>query len=619
MVMLESHNDPRCDRARAIGGICCALLLAVVVLAGHGGALWDGVRHDDHLHRYNLRHMGWSWHDLIESTTFDFPGRQLHFWWQDEPVQWRYPRPVTMLILKTEFTLAGGNAMGMHAFSLLWHWLCALLVFRLARWALASTGWGLLAAVFFVLGANATLTASWTAAHNTLISTFLLLSAVWAYRVASLDARREPASLRWGWLVLCVVFWLFGLFSREAVIVLPGLTAGLDLCFGGWRHLRRRWWWHALLLVIGLGFVFWRLKIFPTGPFPGGYFLGGTGWGYALWAVAKLLQTLGLATLNFPLFAPLDYLEGWSRLALIIQAVLSVVTLLGLLVYARLSGGVRGRWFWLIWLVATFLPVIPIASMPHFAYLPAVGWAVGLTVVLARLRRPWLTVAALAWTVVFVQGQRVMVRSMFRAEQLAYRDILDSTPPPPPGSTLYFVNMPLTTSFAAYALREAWDMDEIEAYALTLAPEGQRVTRRTDIEPHGNRELVISTEEPGFFSSHLERWFLRLTGTVAPLKAGQVVPGGQFDTTILDATDAGVTKLKFTFHEPLDRAGCYVYVTTTDRPAYRLRFDADFGEVELTEETARFRAANAEWLAERDRPFRLRDWFEQRFRGDEPR
>ena len=611
MFMLDSHAGSTHGHTRAVGGVCCALLLAAAVLAGHGGALWDGARHDDHLHRHNLRHMGWSWHDLIESTTFDFPGRQLHFWWQDEPVQWRYPRPVTMLLLKTEFTLTGGNKMAMHAFSLLWHWLCALLVFKLARWALASTRWGLLAAVFFVLGANTALTASWTAAHNVLISTSLLLGAVWAYRRASFDERREPATLRGSCLALCGVLWFLGLFSREAVIILPGLTAGLDWCFGGWQHVRRRWWWHALLLVIGLGFTFWRLKIFPTGPFPGGYLLAGTSWSFALWTVAKLFQTLALTMLNLPLYVPLDYVEGWVRPLVIFQIVLSAITLLGLLVYARLSSDVRGRWFWPLWLAITVTPVIPIASMPHFAYLPSIGCAIGLATVLARLRRRWLTVAALVWAALFLQGQRVMVRSMFRAEQLTYRDILETTPPPPPGSTLYFVNMPLTTSFAAYALREAWDVDNIEAHALTLAPEGQRVTRPTDVRRQGSRELMVGTPAPGFFSSHLERWFLRLTGIVAPFEPGRVVPGAQFDTTILEATDGGVTKLKFMFHEALDQEGCYVYVTTADRPAYRLRFDPDFDAADLAEETARFRAANADWLAQRDRPYRLRDWLER--------
>lgn len=598
-----------------------ALVLAVVVLLAHGAALWDGVRHDDHLHRYNLRHRGWGWHDLIESTTFDFPGRQMHFWWQARPVQWRYPRPVTMLILKTEFTLTGGNPMGMHAFSLLWHWMCALLVLKLARWALASTGWGLLAAVFFVLRGNSALTVSWTAAHNVLISTFLLLAAVWAYRRASLNARREPGKLRRPWLALCVVLWLLGLFSREGVIVLPALTAGLDLCFGGWRHLRRRWAAHALLLLIGAGFALWRLLVFPTGPFPGGYLLAGTGLGYALWVAAKFVQVLGLAILNLPLYAPLDYMEGWPPVLMTVQALLSVAVVLSVLIYARFSRGVRGRWFWLLWPVAAFLPVVPIASMPHFAYLPAVGCAVAAAAVLACLPRRWqrgLTVAVLAWLAVFLQGQRMLVRSMFRAEQLTYCDILETTPSPPPGSTLYFVNLPLASSFATYALREAWGVDDIEGYALTLAPEGQRATRPTEVRRQGDRELIVTTPAPGFFSSVLERWFLRLTGGAAPFEPGQVVPGAHFDTTVLEVTAAGVTKLKFTFHEALDREGCYVYVTTAERPACRLRFDPEFDEAALTEETARFRAAHAEWLAERDRPYGLRAWFERRFRGIEP-
>jgi hypothetical protein len=48
-----------------------------------------------------------------------------------------------------------------------------------------------------------------------------------------------------------------------------------------------------------------------------------------------------------------------------------------------------------------------------------------------------------------------------------------------------------------------------------------------------------------------------------------------FDTVVLEGDEHGITKLKFTFDQPLDAAGYHFYVSSPVRPAYRLRFDRD--------------------------------------------
>src|SRR5262245_66298569 len=74
----------------------CLALLAILILVSHGGSLFDGLFFDDHWHRVTLRHADWTWHDLIESATFDLPGRLANLWWQVRPLQWRYARPVAI-------------------------------------------------------------------------------------------------------------------------------------------------------------------------------------------------------------------------------------------------------------------------------------------------------------------------------------------------------------------------------------------------------------------------------------------------------------------------------------------------------------------------------------------
>ena len=599
------------------GHVLIALGLAVLVLVTHGASLWDDVKHDDHLHRYNLQRLGWSWHDLIESTTFDFPGRQMHFWWQDQPVQWRYPRPVTMAILKAEFFAVGGRPIGMHAFSLCWHLLCTWLVFRLAFWGLSSVRWALLAAVVFNLNPNGALTVSWTAGHNVLISTAFLLGAMCAYTAASFNRERKPASLRAWWLVLSIVLWALGLFSREGVIVFPALTLGLDLCYGGWRHASRRWPVYALLGVLALAFVYWRLFIFPVGEFPGGYLETPRGLGYGVWAVNKLIQLLTFVILSLPLFTPLDYVEAPIGLTIVVQVVLTIVALSVTVSYARRTRAAPGRWFWLLWLVVAFLPVVPVASMPHFAYLPYVGCAVAVAISLAhtkvRWRRPLVVLMLLFMLVVF-QAHRALCLSAIRAEQLVRYDILSTTQPPPPGSKLFFINLPLSASFTTYALREAWGVDDIEGYTLTLATDARGMDRLCSVERLTDHDLIVSSAEPGYFASALERWFLRLTGPNVRFKPGLTMPGDLFDTTVLqtaETADQGVTELRFSFNDTLGRDDYFFYVSTIDRPAYRLRFDPAFDADALARETAQFQADHAELLMQRDAPQRLGKWLKR--------
>src|SRR5437773_11658899 len=108
-----------------------ALVLLIVVLLAHGGSLFDGLFFDDYWHRATLREYGWGWNELIESATFDLPGRLAHLWWLERPLEWRYARPIAMFFMKLEYFASRGNPVAIHAFGLLWHWLCALLVYRI--------------------------------------------------------------------------------------------------------------------------------------------------------------------------------------------------------------------------------------------------------------------------------------------------------------------------------------------------------------------------------------------------------------------------------------------------------------------------------------------------------
>jgi len=85
-----------------------------------------------------------------------------------------------------------------------------------------------------------------------------------------------------------------------------------------------------------------------------------------------------------------------------------------------------------------------------------------------------------------------------------------------------------------------------------------------------------------------------------------------FDTTVVETDGVGISKLRFTFHQPLDGGLYYFYVSTPERPAYRLRFDPGFDSDALAVETAQWRAANRAALAEREPFMRIIDFFSSR-------
>lgn len=637
------------SRSRVRREVLVGLGLAALVLAAHGGALWDGVYYDDHWHRAMLRGSGWGWTDLIEATTFDFPGRLVHLWWQEQPLEWRYPRPVAMFFMKVEYVLAGGDPFWMHGFGLVWHWLNAFLVYRLARWTLgvhfgthslwglprleeglgksgvtrgdggvwgrhfSLTGWAAFAAALFVLNPNAVFTVSWSAARNAVVGLFFLLGALLTYIAASYSGDSRFGGVRRGALCISFVLWVLALFSRETAVIFPVLVIALDGLFGGIQHLRRRMPVHAVLVVMTFAYVAWRLWVFPHASAPDAYFHVPHGVGYVLWAGSKLLQLIFMLTMYLPLFMPIDPAEATLPVNIVGHALLLALVLPGQIAYVRSTRGVRGRWYWPLWLVASFLPVIPVATMPHFGYLPFVGCGIGITLFALSLVPRWRRVVVAA-TLAAVAGatvaHRIIWRGAFRSEQLIYADVLSTTPVPQPGSKLFFIDLPTSATFAAVALREQWGVEDLEGYVLTLAPESFRMPRRSTVERLNDHELLVTTAAPGYFAGYLEKMLLRMSRPGAGLAAEQTVRGELFDTTVVETDGKGITKLRFTFHQPLDNGKYYFYVSTPERSAYRLRLEPGFDSEALGRETERWRAVNGAAITERDRLLRILDLFE---------
>ncbi len=621
MMRRTGHANQLVTTAGRPAGWVVGLVLLAAVLIGHGGSLRDGLFFDDYWHRATLRSYGWSFHDLVESATFDLPGRLAHLWWQEVPLQWRYARPVAMLAMKLELIASRGSPVGVHAFALGWHLLATWMVYLIALWALRSRGWALLAAALFALQPHSVFAVSWIAARNALVSGALFFAAVVAYLHASPMRREAGRPLSVPWLVLSLALWLLALFARETAVIFPLVIVLLDWAAARATPLpsgegangkcrmpnaeravsagsaplppippeggggRRRslgafargapWLVYALVASLTLGYLYWRLVVFPTSRPPEIYFTAPHGLVYVPWALGKLLHMVFALVFHTPMFL------GLATYGSSVWAHVLVFGVMALLVggigawYAWASRGLGSRVVWPIWLIAAFVPVIPVFVMPHFGYLPAAALAVMLAVMVRALRRRWRSVAAavvLASSLWSLAIYRFAWRGIVRNEQVVYADIEDNTPRPAPGARLFFINLPVAGIYAAVALREAWGLDDLEGYVLTFAPQPLMMDRPSVVQRVGPRELVVSTPPPGYFSGLSGRMLIDGMRPGQPLAAGMVIPGELFDTTILQADPRGVTRLKFTFKRPLDDPSYYFYVSTPARPACRLVF-----------------------------------------------
>jgi hypothetical protein len=269
-------------------------------------------------------------------------------------------------------------------------------------------------------------------------------------------------------------------------------------------------------------------------------------------------------------------------------------------------------------MVAGFVPVIPVFVMPHFSYLPMAAYAIMIAIMLSRLRGRRCVIV----TVLMIVGviwphflYRAVWRGVVRSEQLLYADILDTTPAPPPGSKLFFINVPVAGIYAPVALREKWGVEDVEGHVLTFAPHPLRMQTRAEIDVLNDYELMVSAPPPGYFAGMAGRMLLQGMRPGKPLEQGDVIPGDEFDTTIVERHDAGVTRLKFSFHQPLNSDAYYFFVSSPQRPAARLRFIAG-NLVEMVSQSATWQQEYGPWLDARETYFRIIEFVSRFVKSD---
>lgn len=348
------------------------LIAAALACAAYANTLthdfvWDD-RHTVVLNEH-IRSLG-NLPDLVSEHVFAGAGEAM-----EGVAVTHYYRPVWMVTLALDHALWGLRPLGYHLTNILLHAAnSALVTWLLIAW-LGAPAAALGAGALFALHPVHTEAVAWVSARNELLLAGFLLAALLAWRRRS----RGP-----GWIALAIVSFALALLSKETAVVFP-LLVWLDEWRAGdgsrSRHVRGP----ALFGALAAAFLVLRtvFMTLPAEPVP----------------LATRLLTAPIILLDYLrlLFVPLG-LEVFHairpRTSLTDPMVWAPALLLTGLVLAAFRFARRDRTlvFGLGWILVTLLPVCgilawlkPTPVAERYLYLPSVGWAVAIGVVLAHL------------------------------------------------------------------------------------------------------------------------------------------------------------------------------------------------------------------------------------------
>ncbi|MEW6249294.1 MAG: hypothetical protein AB1716_01505 [Planctomycetota bacterium] len=615
--------------------------LTVLILAFHGRALSYGLTLDDHAHYRQLREADWSLASLSAACRLDLVGGStLELWWLPD-VTLRFFRPVAFGLMKLTYTLLDWRPAPMHAVGLLWHLVvCVLLLVLLHR--LGGTrlqAW--VVAALFAIHPGHVATVQWTACQTELMVTAFLLGATlcfgrfrgWPGFVASgLRVRRNagnggPAPRKsggFGWAVASAVLFALALGCRENAVLFPLVVAVVEpLCgsapvpisIGAATVVGRRGRRSALVLygafaaltVAYLWFRAWMLGGLATPPRP--YVIPPGDPDFLRYVADKTLYYLLGEFFLLPCvpIGGLPWLQDRPLLLYGLGAIAVVLVLIPLWLFRREPGGRLAA----AWLLGFMLPVLPVFASPHHLYLPGIGWAIGLMLVLRAIagrrhacanssaKRPAapdrvlattgpgrscgrLGRGLLAWTLVGLLALVFGVWSYFstltfetgvRAEECMAAEIAE-TPGLQDGDTLYLANMPLIAHYMRLAVEERTGLRNLRLVPLTWSPRLLGPATPTECVQVDEHTIEIRVAGDRYFGGPLGRLIREATGRGLPDHADRSADLG-FVVDVLERDADGVAALRFRFTRTLDDPRLHLFWGSRARWACPLTFDHD--------------------------------------------
>lgn len=568
--------------------------LALIIVILHGQSLTYGLFMDDYAHFTQLKAADWSLRGLVDACRLELSGGIIDYWWMPE-VTLRFFRPVSFGVMKLVYALSDWNPTVQHGFSLAWHLLtCVLLMVLLRRLGASLKGAWVIAGLFAIHPGHVA-TVQWIACQTELMVTSALLGAMLCYlnyRGYSPDAadtklEQKPGHL--GWAIGTLVLFGLALGCRENAVMFPLVLLCVEPYFQRRGQIGRAVTLFVLMFALVGGYVALRSAMLggvslPPRP----YVVPPTAPDFVRYCFDKACYYLLGEFLLVPCvpIGGLPYFRG-RPLVFYGLTLLAVVLLIAAFVrYRRRLPALLGP----AWLFGFVGPLLPVFEAPHHLYLPGVGWAMVAGLLMTRMGSPraqrpprvprdwadharaFFCVAAAALFSVSTYFFTLALDTGQRAEDRVIDEMVDSPIAIENGDTVYFVNLPLIAHYVQLALQERTGHPNIRVHALTWSPRLLGLVNapvRSELTRIDDRTIEIHLAGDAWFSGPLGLLTRESRGGKEPLVDGPE-RGEGFSVSALERADGGLTGLRITFNEPLNRPHVHLFYGSRVRWAAQL-------------------------------------------------
>lgn len=562
--------------------------LAVLIAVLHGRCLDDGLFLDDYPHYRQLREADWSLTGLAAAARLELVGGVIDIWWLP-PITLRFFRPVAFGLMKLVYTLADWEPAALHAASLLWHLAAATLLMLLLRRLGASLGLAWAAAALFAIHPGHVATVQWIACQTELmVTTFLLGAALCCGRFRGWPGFGEPAGPRaaFAWAAGTLLLFLLALGCRENAVMFPLVVAALEPLV--WRRRRRAaLTLYAVFAAVWIGYFIVRGAVLgglsvpprpyvipPTAPdFPRFVFDKAL---YYLLGEYALVPCVPVGGLPYFQARPLLF----YGLSAAVVALLMVVTIR----FRREPAGLLGP----AWLLGFMAPTLPVFASPHHLYLPGVGWAIGVMLILrgigrssgtagraVRWRRPAMWVSIVLLGTLFGAGTFYCGMAMETGQ--AVEDCLADEIAAAPsglqdGDTLYIANLPLLGHYVRLAVEERTGRRNLHVVALMWAPRLLGPATPTELTVIDDHTIEVRVAGDRYFAGPMRLLTAEARGDDVPDAVDRLADLG-LRARVIERDDRGVVALRFEFARPLSDPRLHLFWGSRTRWAYEVRPD----------------------------------------------
>jgi len=570
--------------------------VAVFIMVGHGWSLDAGIFLDDHSHRAQMRESGWGYHDAVEASRLGIIGRVMYLWFKKEAGLHFY-RPVAFWLMKFQYTLVGWRPTGMHAFSLLWHFAAAMLVYALAFKCIGRRNWAAVVATLFASHPGHVLTVYWIACQTELMVVTFILSAVlcyWRYSswpvpafVRSPLLGGQPGTSRGhiGWLVASCVFFALALGCRENAVMFPAIALAGDLLLrsGPWRRRIISYGVFGLIFLVYLSLRSQALGGFPMPRRP--YMVPPDDPHFLSFLWEKFVYYI------LGLFAYFPVLPIGGQIYFRDHPVLFYATFTGVVLgwIPLFIAFRRSRGFFLapLWILLSLPPVLAVFASGHHLYLPAVGMVLMIAGGWAWLAGAFQPVGALVSkarnmvVLVMVALHAIVLptacwafgwvyRTSTQVEDVLIREVVEQTPTIRDGDKLFFINISMMAYYAIPAIEEETGARNLRGYVLTFSPTVLMMEETCHVEQIDDHSFSVRLDRDGYFCGAMGQVLREAMGRTEFFKPGERIESDEFETTVAECSNRGIRKLIFRFRRPLNSPDYHIYLGSRLWLAYPL-------------------------------------------------